>query len=200
MNIPSNLYYTKEHEWIRVEGNEAFVGITDYAQSELGEIVFVDINTEGETLAQGDVFGSVEAVKTVSDLNMPVTGEVLEINEAINDQPEVLILRMGKVPFIDTTGEEYLRNIVRNFQATGGTLLVTGVHPTLRAILEANGLAQEIGKERFFYNTGDAIDEAIRHIQFSKCIGCKHFAFKECEKLSKGEQPEVKINYIGVTN
>ena len=90
MNIPSNLYYTKEHEWIRVEGNEAFVGITDYAQSELGEIVFVDINTEGETLAQGDVFGSVEAVKTVSDLNMPVTGEVLEINEAINDQPELV--------------------------------------------------------------------------------------------------------------
>ena len=76
MNIPSNLYYTKEHEWIRVEGNEAFVGITDYAQSELGEIVFVDINTEGETLGQGEVFGSVEAVKTVSDLNMPVEGEV----------------------------------------------------------------------------------------------------------------------------
>ena len=90
MNIPSNLYYTKEHEWIRVEGNEAFVGITDYAQAELGEIVFVDINTEGETLAQGDVFGSVEAVKTVSDLNMPVSGEVLEINEVINDQPELV--------------------------------------------------------------------------------------------------------------
>ena len=90
MNIPSNLYYTKEHEWIRVEGNEAFVGITDYAQSELGEIVFVDINTEGETLGQGEVFGSVEAVKTVSDLNMPVEGEVLEINEAIIDQPELV--------------------------------------------------------------------------------------------------------------
>ena len=90
MNIPSNLYYTKEHEWIRVEGHEAFVGITDYAQSELGEIVFVDINTEGETLGQGEVFGSVEAVKTVSDLNMPVEGEVLEINEAINDQPELV--------------------------------------------------------------------------------------------------------------
>ena len=90
MNIPSNLYYTKEHEWIRVEGNEAFVGITDYAQSELGEIVFVDINTEGETLAQGEVFGSVEAVKTVSDLNMPVEGEVLEIDDTINDQPELV--------------------------------------------------------------------------------------------------------------
>ena len=90
MNIPSNLRYTKEHEWIRVEGNEAYVGITDYAQSELGEIVFVDINTEGETLAQNEVFGSVEAVKTVSDLNMPVQGGVLEVNEAINDQPELV--------------------------------------------------------------------------------------------------------------
>lgn len=90
MNIPSNLRYTKEHEWIRVEGNEAYVGITDYAQSELGEIVFVDINTEGETLSQEEVFGSVEAVKTVSDLNMPVSGEVLEINETINDQPELV--------------------------------------------------------------------------------------------------------------
>ena len=86
MNTPSNLRYTKEHEWIRVEGNEAYVGITDYAQSELGEIVFVDINTEGETLEQNEVFGSVEAVKTVSDLNMPVAGEVL----AINDQPELV--------------------------------------------------------------------------------------------------------------
>ena len=90
MNIPSNLRYTKEHEWIRVEGDVAYVGITDYAQSELGEIVFVDINTEGEILAQDEVFGSVEAVKTVSDLNMPVTGEVLEINESINDQPELV--------------------------------------------------------------------------------------------------------------
>lgn len=90
MNIPSNLRYTKEHEWIRVEGNEAYVGITDYAQSELGEIVFVDITTEGETLAQEEVFGSVEAVKTVSDLNMPVSGKLLEINETINDQPELV--------------------------------------------------------------------------------------------------------------
>ena len=90
MNIPANLRYTSEHEWIRVEGNEAFVGITDYAQSELGEIVFVDVNTVGETVAQGDVFGSVEAGKTVSDLNMPVSGEVLEFNEALNDQPELV--------------------------------------------------------------------------------------------------------------
>ena len=90
MNIPSNLRYTQEHEWIRVEGDVAYVGITDYAQSELGEIVFVDINTEGATVAQGDVFGSVEAVQTVSDLNMPVEGEVLEVNEVINDQPELV--------------------------------------------------------------------------------------------------------------
>lgn len=90
MNIPAELRYTNEHEWIRVEGNVAYVGITDYAQSELGEIVFLDINTVGESLAQGEVFGSVEAVKTVSDLNMPVAGEVLEVNETINDQPELV--------------------------------------------------------------------------------------------------------------
>ena len=90
MNTPANLRYTSEHEWIRVEGNEAFVGITDYAQSELGEIVFVDVNTVGENVAQGEVFGSVEAVKTVSDLNMPVSGTVLEFNEALNDQPELV--------------------------------------------------------------------------------------------------------------
>lgn len=90
MNIPAELRYTNEHEWIRVEGEVAYVGITDYAQSELGEIVFLDINTVGESLAQGEVFGSVEAVKTVSDLNMPVAGEVLEVNETINDQPELV--------------------------------------------------------------------------------------------------------------
>lgn len=90
MNFPANLKYTKEHEWIRVEGNEAFVGITDYAQSELGEIVFVDVDTVGETIEQGAVFGSVEAVKTVSDLNMPATGEVLEFNENLNDHPELV--------------------------------------------------------------------------------------------------------------
>ncbi len=89
-NIPSNLRYTNEHEWIRVEGEVAYVGITDFAQSELGEIVFVDVNTVGETLAQGEVFGSVEAVKTVSDLNMPVGGEVLELNEALDAQPELV--------------------------------------------------------------------------------------------------------------
>ena len=90
MNFPENIRYTSEHEWIRVEGDEAYVGITDYAQSELGEIVFVDVPTVGETVGQGEVFGSIEAVKTVSDLNMPVTGEVLEINGALDVQPELV--------------------------------------------------------------------------------------------------------------
>ena len=90
MNFPSDIRYTSEHEWIRVEGDEAYVGITDYAQSELGEIVFIDVPTEGETVGQGEVFGSIEAVKTVSDLNMPVTGEVLEINGALDAQPELV--------------------------------------------------------------------------------------------------------------
>ena len=90
MNFPNDVKYTSEHEWIRVEGGEALVGITDYAQSELGEIVFIDVPTLGETLAQGEVFGSVEAVKTVSDLNMPAGGEVLELNEELESHPELV--------------------------------------------------------------------------------------------------------------
>jgi glycine cleavage system H protein len=90
MNYPVELKYTKDHEWIRVEGDEAYVGITDYAQSELGEIVFVDIVMDGETLQKEDVFGSIEAVKTVSDLFMPVSGDVLEVNAALEDQPELV--------------------------------------------------------------------------------------------------------------
>ncbi|MBQ6723731.1 MAG: glycine cleavage system protein GcvH [Paludibacteraceae bacterium] len=90
MEFPIDIRYTSEHEWIRVEGDEAFVGITDYAQSELGEIVFVDVPSLGETVGQGEVFGSIEAVKTVSDLNMPVTGEVLEVNGALDAQPELV--------------------------------------------------------------------------------------------------------------
>jgi glycine cleavage system H protein len=90
MNIPAELKYTKDHEWVRVEGNEAYVGITDYAQGELGEIVYVDITTEGETVDKEDVFGTIEAVKTVSDLLMPITGEVLKVNEALEDQPELV--------------------------------------------------------------------------------------------------------------
>ena len=90
MDFPIDIRYTSEHEWIRVEGDEAFVGITDYAQSELGEIVFVDVPSLGETVGQGEVFGSIEAVKTVSDLNMPVSGEVLEVNGALDAQPELV--------------------------------------------------------------------------------------------------------------
>ena len=90
MTFPANLKYTKEHEWIRPEGDFAYVGITDYAQSELGEIVFLDVDTVGEIIDQGKVFGSIEAVKTVSDLNMPATGEVLELNDELNDHPELV--------------------------------------------------------------------------------------------------------------
>ena len=90
MNIPSNLKYSKDHEWVRVEGDMAYIGITDFAQSELGEIVIVDITTEGETLAREAVFGSIEAVKTVSDLFMPVGGKVSEVNPKLEDNPELV--------------------------------------------------------------------------------------------------------------
>lgn len=88
MNIPAELKYSKDHEWVRVEGDMAIVGVTDFAQGELGDIVFVDIDKEGETLDNEEVFGSVEAVKTVSDLFMPVSGEVTEVNETLADEPE----------------------------------------------------------------------------------------------------------------
>ena len=85
-----NLKYSSDHEWVKVDGNEAYIGISDFAQSELGEIVFVDITTEGEKVDKGAVFGSIEAVKTVSDLLMPITGEVLEVNPKLDDQPELV--------------------------------------------------------------------------------------------------------------
>lgn len=90
MNFPTDVKYTKDHEWIRVDGDVAYVGITDYAQSELGEIVYVDITTEGETVNKEEVFGTIEAVKTVSDLFMPVTGEVLEVNPELEDAPQLV--------------------------------------------------------------------------------------------------------------
>lgn len=90
MNCPKNLKYTSEHEWIRLEGDIAYVGITDYAQDQLGDIVFVDVTTEGETLAKNDTFGTIEVVKTVSDLFLPVGGEVLEQNEALADDPSLV--------------------------------------------------------------------------------------------------------------
>jgi glycine cleavage system H protein len=90
MNIPDNLKYTKDHEWIKVEGEEATIGITDYAQNELGDIVFIEVETEGETLDREETFGTIEAVKTVSDLFMPVGGEVVAFNSALDDTPEVV--------------------------------------------------------------------------------------------------------------
>ncbi len=90
MEFPSNLRYTKDHEWIRLDGDIATIGITDFAQGELGDIVFVDIPTEGETLAAEEVFGSVEAVKTVSDLYLPVAGEIVEVNADIDGQPDLV--------------------------------------------------------------------------------------------------------------
>lgn len=90
MNFPSELKYTKDHEWVKINGNEALIGITDFAQRELGDIVYVDVNSIGETIQKEAVFGSVEAVKTVSDLFMPLTGEVLEVNKDIDSAPEVV--------------------------------------------------------------------------------------------------------------
>ena len=90
MNTPSNLLYSDTHEWIRIEGEQGFIGITDFAQKELGDIVFLEIETEGETLSKDDVFGSVEAVKTVSELLMPVSGEVLEVNPDLESSPDLV--------------------------------------------------------------------------------------------------------------
>ncbi len=90
MNIPENLKYTKDHEWIKVDGDTATIGITDYAQGELGDIVFVEIETEGDNLDKEEVFGTVEAVKTVSDIFMPVSGEIVEVNSKLEDSPEIV--------------------------------------------------------------------------------------------------------------
>ncbi len=109
MNFPENVKYSSDHEWVRLEGNEAYVGITDFAQDELGEIVYVDVATEGETLEKGEVFGSIEAVKTVSDLLMPVAGEVLELNAKLDDAPELV----NKDPF----GEGWIIKVAVNDEA-----------------------------------------------------------------------------------
>lgn len=90
MNIPSNLKYTKDHEWVKVDGDVAVVGITDYAQDQLGDIVFVDIQTQGETLDKEEVFGAIEAVKTVADAFMPVSGEIIEVNAALEGAPQTV--------------------------------------------------------------------------------------------------------------
>ena len=90
MNVPVNLLYTKDHEWLRLDGNMAYVGVTDFAQGELGDIVFIEIETLGETLNKEEVFGTIEAVKTVSDMFMPVSGEILEVNPALEESPDVV--------------------------------------------------------------------------------------------------------------
>ena len=120
MNIPEDLKYTKDHEWVRIEGDNAIIGITDFAQGELGDIVFVEVETEGEVLEQEDVFGSVEAVKTVSDLFMPISGEIVSFNSELLDSPEIVntdpygagwIIRckISQVSDVDTllTAEQY---------------------------------------------------------------------------------------------
>jgi glycine cleavage system H protein len=90
MSVPSDLYYTADHEWVRMDGDIATIGVTDYAQGELGDIVFVEVETEGETLEAEEVFGTIEAVKTVSDLILPITGEIIEMNEGLDDDPSLI--------------------------------------------------------------------------------------------------------------
>jgi glycine cleavage system H protein len=90
MSVPSDLYYTADHEWVRMDGDIATIGVTDYAQGELGDIVFVEVETEGETLDAEEVFGTIEAVKTVSDLILPITGEIIEMNEGLDDDPSLI--------------------------------------------------------------------------------------------------------------
>ena len=90
MNVPQNLKYTKDHEWLRVEGDDAFVGVSDFAQTQLGDVVFIEVETVGETINKGDSFGTIEAVKTVSDIFMPVSGEVLEFNSKLEENPEIV--------------------------------------------------------------------------------------------------------------
>ncbi len=115
MNTPSNLKYSEDHEWVRVEGTTAYVGITDFAQSQLGDIVFVDVPTVGEKLSKGEVFGTIEAVKTVSDAFLPVSGTVTEFNEALNDDPALV----NKDPY----GEGWMVKVEMDDPAETETLL-----------------------------------------------------------------------------
>src|SRR4030043_353589 len=115
MNVPADLLYTKDHEWIRLEGKTAYVGITDFAQGELGDIVFIEIETVGETLNKAEVFGTIEAVKTVSDMFMPVSGEILEVNPVIEESPDVI----NKDPY----GKGWMIKIKISDPAEASTLL-----------------------------------------------------------------------------
>jgi glycine cleavage system H protein len=123
MNVPQDLKYTQDHEWIRTEGEFAFVGVTDYAQSNLGDIVFLEIETVGETLAKGDAFGNIEAVKAVEELYMPVSGEVLEVNPALETSPEVV----NKDPY----GDGWMVKIKVTDAAELGTLLNAAAYEKL---------------------------------------------------------------------
>lgn len=123
MNVPENLKYTKDHEWLRAEGDIAYVGITDFAQGELGDIVFIEIETVGETLDKEEVFGTIEAVKTVSDMFMPVGGEVLEINPALEDNPDLV----NKDPF----GKGWMIKIRMTDPAEVNELLSAGDYASL---------------------------------------------------------------------
>ena len=123
MNFPDNLKYTKDHEWVRVEGNEAYIGITEFAQGELGDIVYVDISTEGETLEHEEIFGTVEAVKTVSDLFMPVSGKVLEVNSKLESNPEAV----NKDPY----GDGWMIKIEMTDASQAGSLLSAADYKTL---------------------------------------------------------------------
>jgi glycine cleavage system H protein len=123
MNIPANLKYSNDHEWVRVEGGIAVVGITDFAQNQLGDIVFVDIQTEGETLALGEVFGAIEAVKTVADALMPVSGKIIEVNAALEDSPE----SVNKDPY----GEGWMVKIEMSDPAEVDSLLDADAYRTI---------------------------------------------------------------------
>jgi len=125
MKILDNLLYTEDHEWIRTEGDTAFVGVTDYAQSQLGDIVFIEVETEGETLDKQEAFGTIEAVKTVSDVFMPISGEILEFNGQLEDNPELINKDpygdgwIVKIKFSDTAELETLLDAVKYKEIAG---------------------------------------------------------------------------------
>lgn len=123
MNIPTSLKYTRDHEWVLIEGDTATVGVTDFAQGELGDVVFVEIETEGETLSQGDTFGTIEAVKTVSDLFMPLGGEVIAVNEKLEADPEVV----NKDPY----GDGWLIRIKMSDAAEADALMLANEYEAL---------------------------------------------------------------------
>jgi glycine cleavage system H protein len=123
MNIPENLYYTKDHEWIKVNGDEALIGVTDFAQHQLGDIVFIEVNTIGETVSQGEAFGTIEAVKTVSDMFAPVSCEIVEFNENLTANPELI----NKDPYV----EGWIVKVKVNNPADLSSLLTTAQYKEL---------------------------------------------------------------------